>query len=92
MKVKELRTLTIKEAVETLGDYGLVISEETLRDGIECGAFPFGICVINPDVDTRRRQFFIFTAQLHRWIAERLEETDYPDWFFKGGEETLTDC
>ena len=88
MKVKELKTLSIKEAADILGGYGLVISEEVLRDGIECGVFPFGICVINPDAEIRRRNFFIFNAQFRRWIDERLDETDYPDWFFKenGGE------
>lgn len=62
--------LTINETVEILREHGMKISQPHLRAGIECGAYPFGVCVRMGKQPT----FEIFRPLLMRWIAERSDE------------------
>lgn len=61
--------LTIEETVAILRDNGMNISAPHLRAGIECGAYPFGVCV-----KLNRPTYEIFKPLLMRWIAERSED------------------
>ena len=62
--------LTINETVEILREHGMKISPPHLRAGIECGAYPFGVCI---KMDSRPT-YEIFRPLLMRWIAERSED------------------
>ena len=63
-----IATLNLDEARVRLRDAGLGMDKATLADGIEQGAFPFGVCI-----RTKRegRVFKIFSRLLDAWIAER---------------------
>lgn len=61
-----IETLTLAQAVDYLHDKGLSICKETLGNGLEQGAYPFGICIRNDG----RRVFQIFKKKLDAWIAE----------------------
>lgn len=63
--------LTINETIEILREHGMKISPPHLRAGIECGAYPFGVCV---KMD-KHPAYEIFKPLLMRWIAERSEES-----------------
>lgn len=63
--------LTINETVEILREHGMKISPPHLRAGIECGAYPFGVCV---KMD-KHPAYEIFKPLLMQWIAERSEES-----------------
>lgn len=61
--------LTVNETVDILRDHGMSISAPHLRAGIECGAYPFGVCVKMDKQPT----YEIFKPLLMRWIEERSE-------------------
>ena len=58
-------TLTPAEATTHLMAAGMSISVKTLRDGIEQGVFPFGICVMSDS-----RIFYISKKKLTEFIKE----------------------
>lgn len=58
-------TLTAVEAVSILNNAGMSISVKTLRDGIEQGVFPFGICVLSDS-----RIFYISKKKLAEFIED----------------------
>ena len=58
-------TLTPAEATTHLMAAGMSISVKTLRDGIEQGVFPFGICVMSDS-----RIFYISKKKLAEFIKE----------------------
>jgi hypothetical protein len=58
-------TLTAVEAVSILNSAGMSISVKTLRDGIEQGVFPFGICVLSDS-----RIFYISKKKLAEFIED----------------------
>ncbi len=62
--------ITPEETTEILRSYGMIISPQTLREGIEQKVFPFGECVKNPN--NRGRRFFIYKVLLDKWMNERL--------------------
>lgn len=62
-----IETLTINEATERLRAAGLKVGSDTLSDGIEQDAYPFGICIHGDG----RRVFQIFKKLLDEWIEER---------------------
>lgn len=62
--------LTIDETVEILRNNGMKISPPHLRAGIECGAYPFGVCVKMG----KRPSYEVFKPLLMKWIAERSED------------------
>ena len=64
-----IKTMTLQECMEHLRVHGLSISQDTLANGIEQGAYPFGLCVIGGKL----RVFQIFSNLLDKWIAEREE-------------------
>lgn len=58
-------TLTAAEAASILNNAGMSISVKTLRDGIEQGVFPFGICVLSDS-----RIFYISKKKLAEFIED----------------------
>lgn len=67
--MKILTTMTLNECAAYLRKHGLGISNVTLANGIEQGAFPFGVCIREPDGETRT--FKVFRRLVDEWIAER---------------------
>lgn len=65
-----IETLTPTEAVEILRQYGMKISPDTLRFGLEQQLYPFGICIHCE----RQPVYQIFTKLFYRWIQERIVE------------------
>lgn len=62
-----IETLTAQEATELLRSYGMKISLETMRNGLQQGVYPFGIYIQNE----KSPVYQIFKKQLDQWIAER---------------------
>lgn len=62
-----IETVTTQEATEILRACGMRISLETIRLGIEQGAYPFGICIRTE----KSPVYQVFKKQLDQWIAER---------------------
>lgn len=58
-------TLTPDEASKIMRDAGIKICTETLRDGLEQGAFPFGIFI-----QQGARTFFISRKKLFEWLDD----------------------
>ena len=58
-------TLTPDEASKIMRDAGIKICTETLRDGLEQGAFPFGIFI-----QKGARTFFISRKKLFEWLYD----------------------
>ncbi len=58
-------TLTPQEAAQALNMAGMSITAKTLRDGIEQGAFPFGIFVAGES-----RIFYISKKKLAEFITD----------------------
>lgn len=58
-------TITPQEAAQLLNMAGMSITAATLRDGIEQGAFPFGIFVAS-----NSRIFYISKKKLAEFIAD----------------------
>lgn len=67
-----IETLTPAEATEILRGYGMKMSPDTLRYGIEQGVYPFGVCI----QCGRQPAYQIFTKLLDDWIKERLVEKE----------------
>ena len=65
--IRVIETLTVQEACEELRALGMSISLDKLRDGIEQGVFPFGICI-----QMKERKFDIFRVPFDKWISERV--------------------
>ena len=59
--------ITIAECVKILREHGMSISDAHLRAGIECGAYPFGVCI--PMM--KQKAFEIYKPLLLKWIEER---------------------
>ncbi|MCR5167078.1 MAG: hypothetical protein K6C13_07665 [Oscillospiraceae bacterium] len=58
--------ITIAECVKILREHGMNISDAHLRAGIECGAYPFGVCI-----PMKQNTFEIYKPLLMKWIEER---------------------
>lgn len=69
---KMIVCLTVKETVQLLKEHGFKITEQHLRAGLECGAYPFG------DVVKMAKSpcFEIFRPKLMEWINERSEDIE----------------
>ncbi len=67
MEEKTIETLTPAEATEILRSYGMRLSPDTLRYGLEQGLYPFGVC-IHCD---RQPVYQIFSKLFFQWIDER---------------------
>lgn len=59
--------ISIAETRKILAEHGFSTSEAHIRAGIECGAYPFGVCI--PAAKTR--VFEVYKPLLMRWIEER---------------------
>ena len=64
-----IETMSVQEAVKRLRSVGIRICAQTLRDGIEQGAFPFGTCYRVRD--SKRRVCRVYTRKLEEWIREK---------------------
>ncbi len=69
----EMNTLTPQEATEILRGIGVKISVAVLRDGIEAGAYPFGMSYKTKNGGIK---VFIFEEQFKRWVFERSKVID----------------
>ena len=58
-------TLTTEEAAKLLRSAGIKIETVTLRDGIEQGVFPFGICI-----ERGTRVFIISKKKFAEWCED----------------------
>lgn len=58
-------TITPEEAAVLMRDVGIKIETQTLRAGIEQGAFPFGIFI-----ERNRSVFIISKKKLAEWIED----------------------
>lgn len=67
MNEVNLSTLTAEEATERLRAWGMRISPDMVRKGIEQGAFPFGV-VVRSGADNPR--CFVFHKLLYRWAEQ----------------------
>ena len=70
----QIATMTLDEARIRLRDVGLGMDKTTLADGIEQGAFPFGVCITTKHDG---RVFKIFARLLEDWISERSVEDSF---------------
>lgn len=68
--MKQIIILTIKQTVEILREHGMDISAPHLRAGLECGAYPFGVCIRME----KHPAFEVYKPLLMRWIEERSED------------------
>lgn len=68
--MKQIIILTIKQTVEILREHGMNISAPHLRAGLECGAYPFGVCIQME----KHPAFEVYKPLLMRWIEERSED------------------
>lgn len=65
--MKTIQTMDLNECAAYLREHGLRISNESLADGIQQGAYPFGVCICGG----KRRIFQIYTRLVNEWISER---------------------
>ena len=59
--------ITIAETRQILAEHGFNTSETHIRAGIECGAYPFGVCI----PAAKSRTFEVYKPLLMQWIKER---------------------
>ena len=59
--------ITIAETRVILAEHGFFTSEAHIRAGIECGAYPFGVCI----PAAKSRTFEVYKPLLMQWIKER---------------------
>jgi hypothetical protein len=65
MNDRQIVIISIKDTVEILRSHGMSISDAHLRAGIECGAYPFGVCI-----PMKQNTFEIYKPLLMKWIEE----------------------
>ena len=76
MMINAIRELTAAQALDRLRNAGSIMGEIALKDGIEQGVFPFGVCVHSSG---KKRTFIIYEALLEKWIAERSAPEECPE-------------
>ena len=62
--------ISVAETVRILSEHGMNITPAHLRTGIECRAYPFGVCIPMQKQNT----YEIYKPLLLKWIEERSEE------------------
>lgn len=62
----KIETMTPEETAAAMRDLGLRSSAQKIRDGIEQGKYPFGVCI-----NMERREFEIYKALFDNWVSER---------------------
>lgn len=67
--MKQIIILTIKQTVDILREHGMNIIAPHLRAGLECGAYPFGVCIQME----KHTAFEVYKPLMMRWIEERSE-------------------
>ena len=58
--------ISIAECVRILREHGMNISDAHLRAGIDCGAYPFGVCI-----PLKQKTYEVYKPLLLKWIEER---------------------
>ncbi len=71
--MQTIETLTTEQATERLRSFGMAISPQAVRDGIQQKIFPFGDCIVSD----RGRKFLVYRVMLDRWIEERASGDDH---------------
>ena len=66
MNDRHIVIISIKDTVEILREHGMSISDAHLRAGIECGAYPFGVCI-----PMKQNTYEVYKPLLLKWIEER---------------------
>ena len=74
MTVQSILTITPPEALEILHSYGMNIGLQALYAGIRQGSFPFGTYI-----EMDRGVYYVYVAQLQKWITERLVDEEVPE-------------
>lgn len=69
VKEMKIRVLTIAEACQVLAEYGMSISPERMRFGLQQNVFPFGDAV-----KMQKWEYAVYEKKLLEWIAERAEK------------------
>lgn len=64
--------LNIQETTEQLHRWGMKISPETVRFGIQQRVFPFGDCISGE----KHPIFFVYEKLLNEWAAQHLTLTE----------------
>ena len=80
-----LHEISAQEALKILHDNGSRIGLQRLYAGIRQGVFPWGICIDMED--GKKPCYTVFYAPLMRWIEERAEVRDIPEWIQQVNEE-----
>lgn len=62
-----IAVISIAETRRILAEHGFDTSEAHIRAGIECGAYPFGVCI----PAAKSRTFEVYKPLLMEWIKER---------------------
>lgn len=70
--MKQIIIITVLQACEILKEHGMSVSPVHIHAGIECGAYPFGVCIKGEN--QKRPVYEIYRPLLLKWIAERSEE------------------
>jgi hypothetical protein len=63
--MKTKATITTEEAAVMMREAGIPIETTTLRDGIEQGIFPFGVCIARS-----RKVFIVFKKKFAEWLFD----------------------
>ena len=71
MNERHIVIISIKDTVEILRSHGMSISDAHLRAGIECGAYPFGVCI-----PMKQNTYEVYKPLLMKWIEERSMKED----------------
>ena len=65
-----VETVTTAEAAEVMRTAGISISAETVRNGIEQGVFPFGVCIQGE----KRKVYQVYKVLLLGWLKDRASD------------------
>lgn len=68
-----IETLSPQRAVEELRSMGMKINADTMRLGIEQGAYPFGLCI---RTNGGAPVYQIYRKLFEQWIEDRATEVD----------------
>lgn len=61
--------INVKECCEILKENGMQTNETHIRAGLECGAYPFGVCIKSDYY--KSPVYEIYKPLLMKWIKER---------------------
>ena len=69
--MKKIVIISVAEACRILKEHGMSVVPAHIHDGIESGAYPFGVCI-----PKKRMVYEIYLNLLMKWIDEHSIEVD----------------